>query len=327
MNPLSVHFIVHHDFSHIHQALQSLAENTSTPHDVYVTINAGAAEEIERLKVAFPQARITVNANPAGFAANHNAFMRRAETPYVALLNNDIFIHPGALDRLIAYLDSHSDVALVGPGIQNPDGTTQISAYSDPTLLRMLYTISGLGRFTPHGGCVRTALQRSGLTRLIGTESLQPVGKTRCVPVVVGVAMVARRAAYLQAGLLDEHTIIYGEEYGWHWRLRSYGWKVALVTEAQVTHYSPKQDLSGWKLAEHRKSILSYYQRYRPAWQMVVIRLSIIVFHTLYALVLWPFNRAVAASHWQTVRMGRTWHSTDSLSAVIAQAAGKQASQ
>lgn len=308
---LTAHFIVHGDFTHIDRALTTLAAHTQTPHQVMVTINQGPPAAIDALRRDHPHVAFIVNPTPRGFAANHNAILRRAETPYVALLNDDIAVHPGALDTLVAHLDAHQDVGLVGPQILNPDGTPQLSTFSDLSLGRALYKVSGLGHLTPHGGAVRRLLARLGVASRLGVESLKDERVTRDVPVVVGVAMLARRRAYQQAGVMDEDTRIYGEEDGWHWRLRQAGWRVVFVPAAAITHYNPKGDLSGWKLAEQRQALLALFTRYRAPWQAVALRLGMVMCHSLYMLLNLGWRPAESRAHRLALRMALTWRLHD----------------
>ncbi|MCU0515188.1 MAG: glycosyltransferase [Anaerolineae bacterium] len=300
---LTLHFIVHQDWQHVAAALASVQATVHTPHLVEITVNSGDADDVARLRAQFPAVRWHINAAPQGFAANHNAALRRAQTPYVALLNDDVLLEPGALDTLVAYLDAHPAAGLVAPRIQNPDGSPQLMVMSDISLLRALYAISGAGVLTRPGGRVRRLLLHSGLARWLGTESLQPLTHTRPVPVVVGVVMVVRQTAVAAAGGMDETTRVYGEEYGWHLRLRQHGWQVVLVTEALVTHLNPTNDLTGWRLAEHRRGTLAYFYRYRQRWEGQVLRAGIVVLHGLWALLLRPVHPARSRDHAGAVRM------------------------
>ncbi len=311
MNKVTVHFVVHYDFSHISTALASLYENTQLPVDVYVTINAGQRSEVDGLIAQFPNIHIVVNKTPQGFAANHNRILRRAQTPFVALLNDDVFIHPQMLDRLVEHLERNPDVGLVGPKVLNPDGTPQLSVFSDPTLLRMLWRISGISRLTEQGGIIRNTVQRFRIATWLSPESLRPLDFDRSVSVVVGVSMIVRRSSCLDAGLMDEDTLVYGEEFGWHLRLRQHGWKVVFVSGACITHYNIEQKVQGWKLVEHRKGILNYFHRYRPRWQTRVIRGGIVMAHGLAAIFQIPFDSAQASAHWKTVQLGLTWSPQD----------------
>ncbi|MBL8146976.1 MAG: glycosyltransferase family 2 protein [Anaerolineae bacterium] len=299
---VTLSLIVHDDFSHIGQALDCVFSNMTRVIRVVVTINRGNAEQTDALSAAYPAVRLVVNPTPKGFAANHNAVMREADTSFIALLNDDALLQPGALDRMLDYLGQHPACGIVGPVVRNPDGTPQVSAFSDPTLPRMLFHVSGLSRFTKSDSGLRRLFE--GRTK---AESLNSSTETRIVPVVVGVCMVVRREAIQQAGLMDEDTLMYGEEFGWQRRLREKGWNAALVGEAEVIHLNQSQDLSGWRLAEHRKGMLTYFIRYQPPWQSLILRGAISFFHGLYALLWWPVDRARSISHWRACGVGWNW--------------------
>lgn len=304
---LTAHFIVHGSYDHILPALSSLYDTTQTPVRVEITINTGDSPQIDTIRAQFPQAEIIINPTPQGFAANHNAAMRRAQTEFIALLNDDIRLDPGALDRLVDYLQTHPDIGLAGPALRYPDGSPQVSAYSDPHWLRSIYKISGLATLTNQRSPLRRWLLQLGIGRLVKVESLQTERITRIVPVIKGVAMVTRREVYERVGGMDEVTQAYGEEYGWHWRIRQAGWKLAVIEEAQVTHYGLGQaelQLSGWLMGEDRKSLIAYYAKYRARWQAALIRAAIVFFHSLYALGWLLFDRQRARAHWRTVQIG-----------------------
>jgi GT2 family glycosyltransferase len=304
MPDVTLSILIHQDFSHIRRALRSLLSHNQTPLIVHVTVNAGDAASAEQVRAEFPQIHLFINPEPRGFAENHNRVLRLADSAYVLLLNDDIEAAPGMVDRLVAHLEAHPDVGLVSPRVVSPDGSPQLMAFSDPTLPRMIYKLTGLGYLTRHGGAIRRWLTGSPLfRRVMRTASLQSYDETHSVPVVVGVAMCVRRAAYQQAGLIDEDTRVYGEEYGWHWRLRQQGWKVVLLADTSITHFNVEQPLEGWKLTEHRKGMLSYYLRYRPAWQGFVLRISIFILHGLRAALSLLFARERAQAEWAAARM------------------------
>jgi GT2 family glycosyltransferase len=305
---LTVSLIVHDDFSHIHQTLACLFAMPTPPERIFVTINATPSQaEVEQLRTGFPTIHMLINPEPRGFATNHNRVMALAATPFIALLNDDITFPPDALDTLISVLQTQPDVGLVAPAIQSPDGSPQLAVFSDPTLFRSIYKISGAGSLTQHGGLARRFLQRIGLAKRLGVESLNPDQTMRAVPVARGVCMVTWRDVCQRTGGMDEDTRVYGEEYGWHWRIRQGGWRVMFVPQVVITHYNLSQLLEGWKLAEHRKSILNYFIRYRPRWQAWIIRVTIVMFHGLWALLNLPFSRQRVHQHWKAVQIGLWW--------------------
>ena len=305
---LTVSIIVHDDFSHIEATLACLYSMQTPPNPIYVTINTTPTpEHVELLRRAFPDVQLLFNEQPQGFATNHNRVMSLAQTPYIALLNDDITFSPDALPKLVSILEQQPDVGLIAPQIVNPDGSPQLAIFSDPTLLRAVYKISGLGFLTQHGRLVRRVIKRTGLAWRLGVESLNPAQIMRSVPVVRGVCMMTRQRVYERVGGMDEDTRVYGEEYGWHWRIRKQGWQVLFVPQVQITHYNLNQPLDGWKLAEHRKSILNYFIRYRPQWQAVLIRLSIVVLHGLWMILNLPFSQERARQHGLAAQVGLRW--------------------
>jgi GT2 family glycosyltransferase len=307
---LTASLIVHEDFSHIADTLRSLYASTTLAAQVYVTINAGEQAQCDALGEAFPQVSLIVNATPMGFAANHNRVLRLAETPYVALLNDDIILHEAALDKLVAYLETHPGVGLVGPQLLNADGSPQVSQYGDPSLPRMLYKISGLARLTRQGSDLGRWLRTGRTADLLGIESVLAPPSARSVPVVKGAVMVVRREAYQQAGLMDESTLMFGEEVDWHLRLRQAGWQIAIEPAARVTHYGEGHEalkLEGFMLTEDRKAILNYTLKHHPRWQAWVVRAAIVLCHALGGLAWLPFSRSRARAHFATMHMGATW--------------------
>lgn len=307
---LTVSFIIHQDFSHIQMALDSLYKTTRTPLEIYLIINTPNEIAVQQLRTRYPQAHFILNPAPLGFAANHNQVLRLAQSEFVALLNDDIILHEGAVDTLVSHLQAHPEVGLVGAQLKNPDGTNQVSVYSDPSLARMVYKISGLARLTRQGSALRGWLVSAGIGRIVRAESIKPDMQTGAVSVVKGAVMVVRRAAYLEVGLMDEVTLGYGEEMDWHWRLRQAGWQVAFVREAQVTHYGSGQaelNLVGHMLIEDRKAILNYWLKHRIRKQVRVLRLAMVVSHAFWGIVWLPFQPERTRIHFQVVKIALFW--------------------
>jgi GT2 family glycosyltransferase len=157
---------------------------------------------------------------------------------------------------------------------------------------------------------LRNWLTKIGIARVLKVESLQSQPKTRIAPVVKGAAMIVRRTAYLQVGPMDETTLGYGEEVDWHLRMRQTGWQVAFVAEAKITHFGQGQarlQLEGQMLVEDRKAILNYWLKYRPRWETIVIRLSMILFHSFFSLCFLFFDPTRSRTHRRVAYLGLAW--------------------
>lgn len=308
---LAVSLIVHDDFSHISDCLTSLfASEDELDFDVFVTVNRGSKSEIDHLRKQFPVVHLIINHEPRGFAANHNHVLAATDTPYIALLNDDILIEPGALSLMAHFLKENPRVGLVGPYLQTPDGHPEAAAYSDPSLLRMIYRISGLAALTQQGSFLRGLFLRLGGRRLVPVDSFDLSRETRRVEIVVGTAMLVRREAYKDVGPMDETTLAYGEDVDWSYRFRQHGWEVAVVGEAAVTHFGSGQiqsQLRGPIFVESQKGILNFFIKHRPGWQTAVIRLSMMSAFGLRGIVSLFFAPGWACILLQTAWMAATW--------------------
>ena len=154
--------------------------------DVTVLDNASEDGSAGAVRERFPWARVIEQRHRAGFGANHNTVMRATEGRYVYVLNEDATVEPGSFERLVAYMDSHPEVAAVGPHIRYPDGRHQPSAWRFPSP-----ATAALGTIT---------LSRVGVEQSRGDEP-------RRVDWVMGCALLLRREALDSVGLFDERLL------------------------------------------------------------------------------------------------------------------------
>jgi GT2 family glycosyltransferase len=199
--------------------LESLAGDRHGPVSVDVTVLDNASEDgsAGAVRARFPWARVIEQRHRAGFGANHNTVMRATEGRYVYVLNEDATVEPGSFERLVAYMDSHPEVAAVGPHIRYPDGRHQPSAWRFPSP-----ATAALGTIT---------LSRVGVEQSRGDEP-------RRVDWVMGCALLLRRQALDSVGLFDERFFIYYEDADLALRGRRNGWRVGTVRDA-IAYQAP----------------------------------------------------------------------------------------
>jgi len=53
---------------------------------------------------------------------------------------------------------------------------------------------------------------------------------------VPGTALIARRAAVEQVGLMDPRYFLYGEDLDWCWRMRRSGWSIGVCSSTRAVH-------------------------------------------------------------------------------------------
>ena len=226
MTLLSVSVVSYRTPTLLETCLDALAtEGAALDMEVIVVDNAsgdGSAELVER---RFPWVRLLRNARNVGFGAAHNQALRMASGQYWLILNSDAVLRPGALGTLLNFMETHPSVAVAGPRLRYPDGSTQPSRRRFPTLATLFAESTQLQRFSPDNAILR----RYYVTDRSDDEPQE-------VDWLVGACLCVGAAAARQVGLFDERFFMYSEDLDWCRRFRAAGWRVAYVPSAEVVH-------------------------------------------------------------------------------------------
>lgn len=183
--------------------------------EVVVVDNASSDGTPAMLRAEFPHVRLREAGRNLGFAAANNLaltdYLQESDNPasYILLLNPDTEPVGDALPRLVRYLEDHPDVVVVGPQLRYPDGSVQSSRRRFPTRMTFFWESTPLER-----------LWRSNpWARRYHCAEVSHQTEQR-VDWLVGAALLVRRDAIQQAGLLDPTFFLYSEELEWQRRLQ-----------------------------------------------------------------------------------------------------------
>jgi N-acetylglucosaminyl-diphospho-decaprenol L-rhamnosyltransferase len=131
--------------------LESLARQLPLPEEegtsIIVVDNASIDGSVEMLRAEFPHVRLIANDHNAGFGAANNQALQDSDSKYLLFLNPDAEVRPGAIQRLLAFIDQRPQVACVGPKLLNPDGSTQPSRRGFPTVATAFVESTMLQRY------------------------------------------------------------------------------------------------------------------------------------------------------------------------------------
>lgn len=205
------------------------ASSLPEPAEVIVVDNAskdGSAAWVTEQAVKRKNLFVIANTKNTGFGAGNNEGIRRARGQYCFIMNPDIVIREGALQRLVAFLREHPNVAAVGPRLTHPDGTLQHSRFRFPEVWIPFYRRTPLGRF---------AFARRAIDHycMVDTDHTKP----HKVDWLLGAAMLVRRDAIARVGLMDERYFLYFEDVDWCRRFWKEGFEVWYEPEATLTHF------------------------------------------------------------------------------------------
>lgn len=258
-------------------------DNAGLDAAVVVVDNASTDGSAAMLRRDFPWVRLIAAPRNVGFTAGNNLALRlfwpldqgrrtrdagpiektslalRPVPPrYVLLLNPDTEIVGDALGAMVAYMDAHPDVGLLGPRLRYPDGSVQPSRRRFPTLQTLFLESTLLQQWWPHSAALRRFYVQD-----------QPDDVTQDVDWIVGAAMLARSEALQPVGLLDEGYFMYSEEVDWARRFGAAGWRVVYLPGAEVIHYEGKS--SEQVVAQRAIYFQSSKVRYARKWHGAVV--------------------------------------------------------
>ncbi len=254
----------------LRQCLASLLtasdQQPATDIELIVVDNASTDGSAAMVRDEFPAVRLIASDTNLGYPGGNNAGLRVAQGRYVMILNPDTEVRPGALAALVAYADANPDVGVVGPQLLNPDGSVQSSRRRFPTFATALFESTWLQPIAP-----RRLLERYYVLD-------QPDDATLDVDWVDGAALMARREAVEQVGLLDEGFFMYSEELDWCRRFRQAGWRVVYLPEAKVVHHRGKSSdqVVAARHIHFNTSKVRYFRKYHGPIVAEVLRLFLL---------------------------------------------------
>lgn len=264
---------------------------------ILVVDNASQDGSAAMVAVEFPEVGLISLPTNLGFAAGNNVGLRQLlkqehnpgsftgsgpmpRPRYVLLLNPDTEVVADALARLVAYLDQHPDVVVVGPQLRYGDGTVQSSRRRLPTVGTLFWESTLLEQWWPGNPWARRYRFED-----------RPASGEQIVDWLVGAAIMARRSAVERAGLLDEGFFMYSEELEWQQRLMARHADrpahIAYVPEAVVIHHegrSSEQNIPRRHL-NFNQSKLRYARMRFGAAVSLALRVFLVVTYLVQALV------------------------------------------
>jgi GT2 family glycosyltransferase len=193
------------------------------------------------------------NGENRGFAKAVNRGGRLSRGEWVLLLNPDVTVPDGFLDRVLdaaqRWPARDPKAGVIGFQLRNRDGTKQASSGPFPTLLG---TVAGLV-----------------LPRSRRKTRHRPLTNRRPVPWATGGCLLVRRDCYEEVGGLDESFFLYYEDVDFCRRARRAGWSVWYEPDLKVTHHFPLHTRTvppPLRLVT-RHALLTYSRKHWPGWQ------------------------------------------------------------
>lgn len=206
---------------------------------VLVIDNDSDDGSVAMVREEFPEADVLENAENLSFAAANNRAIRRVDSDYVMLLNNDVEVSEGWLAPLVEVAESAPERAVVSPRIVYPDGTPQF-----------------LGD--------KVLLDESNVPELI-VETVRWIERQfdeeKQIFSCIGAAMLVDTDLFDDIGYLDEEFEFYKEETDFCIRAKTSGYELWYTPASEIVHKSRSSSATNpyYEYYLRRKSRLRYY--------------------------------------------------------------------
>jgi len=259
------------------KCLESLyREQTAHSIELIVVDNASSDGSAEAVKENYPEVILIQNYTNLGFAKANNIGLQKSTGRYVYLINSDVEVLEGCIDRLYDFMEANPQIGMTGPRILYPDGTLQVTCRKFPSLWNNFCLTTGLNKILPS-----SALFSSDQMFYFTHDAIRPVD------VLAGCFLTVRREAMNKVGLFDERFFIYAEDIDWCRRFWNANWKIVFFPEAEATHYgggSSSNSPLRFSL-EQERAMIQYWKKHHRT--LAIIILLIISFSKHLTRLLW----------------------------------------
>ena len=236
----------------LEECLKALFSNIpSCGFEVLMVDNCSRDGSRTLLEQRFPQCTLIENRRNLGFARAANQAYRMSSGEYCLVVNPDLKVLPGSVQRLWEFMDSHRDVGIVFPKLYNPDGSIQYSCRTFHTIGTIFLRRTPLGKLFPNSRILRDHLMTDW-----DHDSMREIDWA------LGGCMMVRREAILCPHLFDERFFLYFEEVDLCYRMKKTPWKVVYNPEAAMIHHHLRES-AGRGLNRQKIEVIKSWMKFK----------------------------------------------------------------
>ncbi|MFH0854817.1 MAG: glycosyltransferase family 2 protein [bacterium] len=210
----------------------------------------------------FPEVKFIQLAENKGYGGGNNAGIKTARGKYVLILNPDVMVLEGAIEKMRAFMEAHPEIGILGPQLLNPDGTIQ------PSCMRFYKFFTPVCRrlaFLQYLSFVKKELARFEMGDFDHKKNQE------IEDWIFGPCLMVRKKAIDEAGCFDERFLLFFEDTDLCRRFKLAGWKIYYLADAKVIHMDERlsQKSKGLKALRHKttwihiSSWIKYFWKWR----------------------------------------------------------------
>lgn len=241
--------------------------------EVFVVDNHSADGTAEMVERDFPQVKLIANSDNLGFAKANNQAFRQSAGRYVFLLNPDTLPNESTFDDLVKWLDNNPQAAIAGARLIDEKGEILRHVRRFPTLFDQLMVVLKVPHIFP-------AVLDGYLRKDFDYEKSQKVDSVR------GGFMAIRRSSLLKiigqdrldkGEVLDERYFLWFEEVDLCRSAKQAKEEVWYTPDSSCVDFVGQSFVQLPRLSTQRyfrASMLSYFKKWHPSWQGLVLNFA-----------------------------------------------------
>ncbi len=282
LNPLTVSIILVNwnskDF--VAACLRSITDTVEgLTHEIFVVDNASFDGCGEMIAAQFPDVQFLQCRENLGFAGANNLAFARSRGRTILFLNPDTEVQQGAIQALVAALDTAPGAGMVGARLLNSDFTLQTTCVTAlPSILNQTLNSDLLRHAFPRW--------RGWGMRALYDGSAEPVA----VEAISGACMLGTRDVFERVGAFSTAYFMYAEDMDLSLKVARAGAVIYYVPSARIVHHAggSSSRQSDWSFSDLvlRESLVRFFAEHRGAAYAGLYRVSIALMSVVRLLVL-----------------------------------------
>lgn len=229
--------------------------------DLIQEINEVTRPDLKEAPMVGPLIKYLPFKENLGYARGVNVGIKNSSGKYILILNPDVIVTDGTINKMVKYMKAHPDIGILGPRVLNFNGTHQKTYFSYYKPVTIIARRSFLSRFKPFRRVLNDFL-------MVDTDPT----KIQTPDWLMGSAIMVSREAINKVGTMDKRFFMYFEDVDWARRFWHNDYKVVYYPEAIMYHYHQRESVSGLGLLDaifnhktrwHIKSAIKFFWKYR----------------------------------------------------------------
>ncbi|MEM8488862.1 MAG: glycosyltransferase family 2 protein [Bacteroidota bacterium] len=249
---VSIVIVTWNGLSLLKQCLPSVVASGFHSFEIVLADNASTDDSAAWVQATYPDVKIVQHPENWAFCKGNNEAIPHTSGKYIVLLNNDVEVTPGWLDPLVEVMENDKQVAAVQPKL-------------------LQYTARNTFEYAGGAG---GHMDKYGYPFTRGRLFFSMEGDTgqydnACdIFWATGAAVMFRKSALDEVGLLDETFFMHMEEIDLCWRLKRAGYRIKVAPASMVYHIggaSLPQGNSKKTYLNFRNNLIMLYKNLPPA--------------------------------------------------------------